>query len=64
MILVGSTFQNLLKFSLSELNILSKLKIDCPVFMIANPRDTLAGTSCNLIYSHLKGTRKIFYSEA
>lgn len=62
--MVGCTFQNLLKFSLSELDILSKLNIDCPVLMIANPKDALAGKSCNLIYNYLKGMRKIYYSEA
>jgi hypothetical protein len=64
MLLVSATFQNLLRFSISELDILNTLSIDCPVFMIANPKDSLAGKSCNLIYNQLKGMRKILYSEA
>jgi hypothetical protein len=40
------------------------LNINCPAFIIVNPKDALAGSSCNLIYSKCKGLKKMLFSEA
>ena len=36
-------FKKLLKFDLSELDILKHLKVKCPTLIIVNPKDSLTG---------------------
>jgi pimeloyl-ACP methyl ester carboxylesterase len=62
MLVASRTFKSLLRFSMSELDILELLAIDCPAFIIANPKDALAGPSSTLIYNKCRGERKILYS--